>query len=795
MHEHAINKMESRGAVWYVLCIMKCITSQHVTHQGRKGRITWKVPPFCEFSEATNSLSCRMFNITRFPELDRSIGNSLDTLRIVHSYFYENRIDRSVFVNVSSVRVLKLDFCHLTSIAEDTFADFTNLEHLSLSWMPLNDISMANALCSVPTHNITVEFAGIFRNGMDQPFPNVFFECLSGHVTSLDFSANKVDQGTLEDLFCALRNSSVIKLADVTFGKSLTMTSDFFMCLNGSTVRELDIQGNSLSSLTEESFNNLQSLVSLDLSSCQLAKLVTSMDVFSRMTSLVNLSLRNNNFKDFEIFSNVSQGVLSNLKYIDLSGNKFWWILDFKGYNQTLPALETLIINDNDYVIDKIPDDCFLHLPSLKELQLNRNRLYKVREIGFRSATLEHLELIRIVINLNMIRTGLFQNASNLRRLSLEQMNKDSPVPLQQRTENTNAFFKKAFQHLTKLSWLNLKEIGLNILTSCMFLGTNRLQFLDLSYNYIHQLGDSLVNVNEIRELRLDHNLINTVNQTWLPNSKGTFHISLSFNPWTCDCSLYWFRQQMDDRYHASIIVDGDKETYICDAPAVANGQRLMTSIPNWTECHSSPLDPRFYAALIVSVLICLTALSASIVYKYRWRIYFCYINRRAWVRQYRLVNDTDDYQYDAFVAYNNNDTYFVASILRGILEDEFNFNICLHDRDWLGGIDIVDNIQQSIDKSRKVVLIITNAFAKSNWCQFELTMAQHRLFSKDRDNLILVMKEKILDCNMTPRLALQLKTQTYIEWDESEMGQKVFWARLKRSLEANTKSVKDTPV
>ena len=47
----------------------------------------------------------------------------------------------------------------------------------------------------------------------------------------------------------------------------------------------------------------------------------------------------------------------------------------------------------------------------------------------------------------------------------------------------------------------------------------------------------------------------------------------------------------------------------------------------------------------------------------------------------------------------------------------------------------------------------------------------------------------------MTPRLALQLKTKTYIEWDESEMGQKVFWKRLVKAISGPGRSLKNRAI
>jgi toll-like receptor 13 len=37
----------------------------------------------------------------------------------------------------------------------------------------------------------------------------------------------------------------------------------------------------------------------------------------------------------------------------------------------------------------------------------------------------------------------------------------------------------------------------------------------------------------------------------------------------------------------------------------------------------------------------------------------------------------------------------------------------------------IVDNIVENMKESRKVILVMSNAFARSEWCQFEVLLAQ----------------------------------------------------------------------
>ena len=150
---------------------------------------------------------------------------------------------------------------------------------------------------------------------------------------------------------------------------------------------------------------------------------------------------------------------------------------------------------------------------------------------------------------------------------------------------------------------------------------------------------------------------------------------------------------------------------------------------------------------------------------------------------KYREMEEQRHYEYDAFISYSVKDFHWVSTHLPR-LEKEYHLRMCLHDRDWLVGRDIVDNIVASIENSRKTVLIVSNAFAISQWCHFELAMVQTRLLELDRDNVVLVLLEEILDANMSPRLRLQMQKQTYIEWpDYSEAGQQLFLVKLNQAL------------
>jgi hypothetical protein len=89
--------------------------------------------------------------------------------------------------------------------------------------------------------------------------------------------------------------------------------------------------------------------------------------------------------------------------------------------------------------------------------------------------------------------------------------------------------------------------------------------------------------------------------------------------------------------------------------------------------------------------------------------------------------NILDDFQYDVFVSYSDKDRTWVLDELIPNIEKRAEINICLHERDFQVGLSILENIIQCMDKSRCLLLVVSESFLKSNWCAFEMHLAQHR--------------------------------------------------------------------
>ena len=135
-------------------------------------------------------------------------------------------------------------------------------------------------------------------------------------------------------------------------------------------------------------------------------------------------------------------------------------------------------------------------------------------------------------------------------------------------------------------------------------------------------------------------------------------------------------------------------------------------------------------------------------------------------------------------MSYNQRDQQWVDEVLQPKLEDELGLRLCLHHRDFRLGEVITEQILESVETSKKTLFVLSKSFLASTWCQFEMRMAQSRLFTSGKDVILLALLEPLPDRMVSRTLKGLLETRTYVEWTEDdEYGQKLFWAKLHESV------------
>ncbi|XP_005074439.1 toll-like receptor 1 [Mesocricetus auratus] len=464
----------------------------------------------------------------------------------------------------------------------------------------------------------------------------------------------------------------------------------------------------------------------------------------------------------YGIFSNM------NIQSVTLSGTH---MLHMVCPSQASPFLH-LDFSDN-LLTDMVFKDC-RNLIELKTLSLQKNQLKKLENIILMSAEMTSLQKLDISQN------------------SLSYSDKES---LCSWTES--------------LLVLNLSS---NMLTGSVFRCLPpKVKVLDLHNNRIMSIPNDVTHLQALQELNvasnslvdlpgcgafsslsvlvIEHNSVSLPSADFFQSCQKIRSIAAGNNPFQCTCELREFVKRIGQ---VSEVVEGWPDSYSCDFPESAQGTLLQ-------DFHMSPLscDTGLLIVTIGAILLVLAAFVAFLCYcldlPWYLRMVCQWTQTRRRARNIPVEELQRDLQFHAFVSYSEHDSAWVKSELLPNLEKD-GIRVCLHERNFIPGKSIVENIIHFIEKSYKSIFVLSPHFIQSEWCHYELYFAHHNLFHEGSDNLILILLEPIPQDNI-PSNYYKLKTlmsrRTYLEWPIEKSKHGLFWANLRATI--NVKLDKQT--
>ena len=158
--------------------------------------------------------------------------------------------------------------------------------------------------------------------------------------------------------------------------------------------------------------------------------------------------------------------------------------------------------------------------------------------------------------------------------------------------------------------------------------------------------------------------------------------------------------------------------------------------------------------ACVMAVTSALITVSAGVVYRYRWRLrYMYYMAKRSYRGNARTQhgNYRNMFIYDAFVSYSSEGRDIALHHFHQNVESQ-SLKLCFHERDFIPGFNIAENIANAIHDSRKVVCVLSNSFLTSSWCMYEFNMAlMERIHRPDGENMLFLVRLKDFDVKKAP--------------------------------------------
>ncbi|XP_074759905.1 toll-like receptor 1 [Athene noctua] len=410
-----------------------------------------------------------------------------------------------------------------------------------------------------------------------------------------------------------------------------------------------------------------------------------------------------------------------------------------------LIQLETLILQKNKFESLYKVSVMTSRMKSLKYLDMSNNLLHHdAADVQCQWAE----SLTELDLSSNQLMDAVFECLPvNIKKLHL-QNNQITSVP-------------KEMAELKSLEELNLALNRLADLPGCG--GFTSLEFLNVEMNSIlTPSADFFQSCPRIRELQAGH------------------------NPFKCSCELQDFIRL--ERQSGRKLF-GWPAAYVCEYPEDWQGTQLKDFHLSELACNTMLL--LVTALLLTLVLVAVVAflcIYLDVPWYARMTWQWTQTKRRAW-HNHPEEQETV-LQFHAFISYSERDALWVKNELIPNLEKgEGCVQLCHHERNFVPGKSIVENIINCIEKSYKSIFVLSPNFVQSEWCHYELYFAHHKLFSENSNSLILILLEPIPPYIIPARyhkLKALMAKRTYLEWPKERSKRALFWANLRAAISIN---------
>lgn len=252
-----------------------------------------------------------------------------------------------------------------------------------------------------------------------------------------------------------------------------------------------------------------------------------------------------------------------------------------------------------------------------------------------------------------------------------------------------------------------------------------------------------------------------------LKNSTSLKELDFSSNPWHCDCT---------DREFFNFI-----QKKSINVPSLRKVSCLGMS-KSIVEMTLSDFCPTTNEIILIGVSVALLGLLVGVLvglyYKYQQEV-------KVWLYAHQcclwLVTEEEldkDKLFDAFVSYSHNDRTIVHKVVERLESGPTPFKICEHERDFIPGDWIPDQISRAVESSRRTIIFLSKSFLESVWGRMEFRAAHQQSLEDGRARVIIVLlDETALSGEVDTQLRAYLRMNTYVKFDDPWFYDKLRYA------------------
>ncbi|XP_010960976.2 toll-like receptor 1 [Camelus bactrianus] len=711
-------------------------------------------------------------------------------------------------LSLSKLKILILSHNRIQYLDISVFKFNQELEYLDLSHNKLEQISCHPIL---NLKHLDLSFNAFDALPICQEFGNM------SQLQFLGLSATQFQKRSLLPIAHMHINKVLLVLGDTYGGKE-----------DRESLQDLNIQSLHIVFPTGKEFHftldvSLSTAVSLELSNIKCVLGDDGCPYFHNVLSklqknsrLSNLTL-NNIETTWNFFIMILQLVWhTSIEYFSISNVKLQGHLGFRDFDYSDTSLKVLSIH-------QVVTDVFGFPQSyIYEIFSNMN----IQHLAVSATHMVHMvcpsqisPFLYLDFSNNVLTDMVFKNCGNL--INLEtfslQMNQlkelaiivhmtKTMTSLQQLDVSQNSL--RYDENEGNCSWtrsLLSLNMSSNILTDSVFRCLPpRVKVLDLHNNRIRSIPKDVTSLEALQELNvafnflvhlpgcgtfsslsvliIDYNSISNPSADFFQSCQKIRSLKAGNNPFQCTCELRDFIQGIGQV--PSEVVEDWPDSYKCDYPESYKGTPLKDFHVSQLSCNTALLIVTIgVTGLLVAVTVTVLCIYLDLPWYLRMLCQWTQTRHRA--RNVPLAELQRTLQFHAFISYSGHDSSWVKSELLPNLEKE-DIKICLHERDFVPGKSIMENIINCIEKSYKSIFVLSPNFVQSEWCHYELYFAHHNLFHEGSNNLILILLDPIPQYsipNSYHKLKALMAQRTYLEWPKENSKHGLFWANLRASI------------
>ncbi|XP_077170091.1 toll-like receptor 12 [Paroedura picta] len=580
------------------------------------------------------------------------------------------------------------------------------------------------------------------------------------HLLSLDLSENHLHWDLCPAVYKTMNFTSGLQILDFSGNNGTTLPAFPFSCLPH--LQELSFNRCGLRTFDPLAFSGLNHLKILNIRENNMIRL----HFFPKLPFLTSLDLRGN---DIEVFWRPVFQNLTLLRDLQIGSYQVIPEIYFSVPNVTLFGLESgILIIFHSLVTTAFSSVQNMSLSGCYNFQNTENHSFfpSVRILHWESAFHycqssrpfhRHFPLLEQFIYKHKVDELFASDHFNLSHLSKLRILEVHNLPEDHYSPKEVQYY---FMDLPSLEVLKVVNSRMKYISAAFFRRKSNLRNLVLeSEDFLALDRDIQDQIEEQAYLR------------YLHFSKVTFR---------CDCSNAWLIDWATRK--KGMYVSGLEQADCLDVIWWHKKQKFVSFVER--NCSDNAGFLLFIATFsLLFFFVTLPLLNATCGSDFLFLAYML----RAWWKGMWNHNKGRRFEYDAFVSYSSQDQEWVLQHL--VLNLEHNgppfLKLCLHNRDFVVGKAIVDNIMESLYSSRKTICVISRNALESHWCTLEMSLATYRLIAEQEDTLILLFMEHIPRNQLLAyhRLAKRVKRKTYLEWPKETAAQAAFWDKLRGIL------------